>query len=76
MAWIRLVAIAVTVLNTYLTARGWNPMPFSEDEIYQGVSGVALVFTVWWNWWKNNSITQEAKEADKYLQKLKTLKKD
>ena len=73
-AIVRLVVLAVLLLNQSLVVMGWNPLPFSEDEIYEGVSSVATVIVALWAWWKNNSITKEAQQADEYLEELKEKK--
>ena len=73
-AIVRLVVLAVLLLNQSLVVMGWNPLPFSEDEIYEGVSSVATVIVALWAWWKNNSITKEAQQADEYLKELKEKK--
>ena len=73
-AIVRLVVLAVLLLNQTLIVMGWNPLPFSEDEIYEGVSSVATVVVAIVAWWKNNSVTKEAQKADEYLKELKEKK--
>lgn len=74
-AIIRLVVLAILLLNQVLITFGWNPLPWSEDEIYEGVSAVATVIAALWAWWKNNSVTEEAQVADEYMRELKERKK-
>ncbi|MGX8791752.1 phage holin [Oceanobacillus sp. M60] len=74
-AMTRLVVLAVLLVNQTLVAFGWNPLPFSEEEIYEGVSAVVLAAAAVWNWWKNNSVTKEAQEADRILKASKDDKK-
>ena len=74
-AIIRLVVLAILLLNQVLITFGWNPLPWSEDEIYEGVSAVATVIAALWAWWKNNSVTKEAQAADEYMRELKERKK-
>ena len=38
---IRTLVTAVTMINMLLTMTGKNPLPFSEDEVYIGISAVA-----------------------------------
>ncbi len=71
-AIVRLIVLAIVLINQALVVAGWNPLPFSEDQIYEGVSIVATVITSLWAWWKNNSITKEAQVADDYMKKLKS----
>lgn len=51
---------------------GKNPLPFAEDELYALLTTAATVAASLWAWWKNNSFTPAAIEADKYLAELKT----
>ena len=67
----RTVALVVTLANTVLTATGKNPLPWSENEVYNAVSTVATVVATIAAWWKNNSFTQEAIKADKFLKEMK-----
>jgi SPP1 family holin len=70
-AIIRLVVLVILLLNQFLVSFGWSPIPFSEELIFEAVSNVATVTIAVYVWWKNNSITKEAQEADLYLKKLK-----
>lgn len=72
---VRLVVMVITLVNTILTMMGKNPLPWSEEEIYRFLTVVAQVAVTLWAWWKNNSFTSEAIEADKILNKLKENKK-
>lgn len=67
----RTVAVGVTLTNSVLTLLGKNPLPWSENEVYTAVTTVATVAATAWAWWKNNSFTKEAIEADQYMQELK-----
>lgn len=68
---IRAIVLLVTLVNTVLTIFGKNPLPFAEDELYSWLSAAATVAATLWAWWKNNSFTPEAIQADKYLAELK-----
>lgn len=70
----RLSVLLILLVNQFLVTLGWNPLPFSEEQIYEAVSGVATVAVSVWVWWKNNSVTKEAQEADEHLQRLKERK--
>lgn len=74
-AIVRLVVLVILLVNQALIVFGLNPLPFSEEQIYEAVSSVATVVVALWAWWKNNSITKEAQEADEYLQELKERRK-
>lgn len=68
---IRTIITALSMLNMILTMTGKNPLPFSEDELYIGLSAIAGFISTVWSWWKNNSFTPAAIEADKYLEELR-----
>lgn len=74
-AIVRLVVLVILLVNQALIVFGLNPLPFSEEQIYEAVSSVATVVVALWAWWKNNSITKEAQQADEYLQELKERRK-
>ena len=68
----RTIAVIAVLINQFLIMFGKEQLPFTEDEIYQGVSMVLTVGATLWAWWKNNSFTKEAIEADKYKENLLT----
>lgn len=70
-AIIRLVVLFVLLVNQTLIIYGWNPLPFSEEQIYEAVSSVAVVAMSIYTWWKNNNVTKEAQQAQEYLNELK-----
>src|SRR5690606_41277142 len=39
-AIIRLLVATIVLLNQILVAYGWSPLPFSEEEIYEGLSAL------------------------------------
>lgn len=75
-AIIRLIVLAILLINQALITMGWNPLPWSEDEIYEAVSSIATVIMALYAWWKNNSVTKEAQKADEYLKELKEQRKN
>ena len=66
----RSVALIVVLINQGLVLFGKEMLPFTEDEVYQGVSMVLTVVMAIMAWWKNNSFTNVAIEADKYKENL------
>ncbi len=68
---IRTLVLVVALINQVLTVFGKNPLPFSQEELYQTLSAVATTLASLWAWWKNNSFTAAAVEADRYLEQLK-----
>ena len=69
---IRTVVLVVALVNQVLTATGKNPLPFSDDMIYEAVTLAVTIGASAWAWWENNSFTKAAIEADQYLKDLKT----
>lgn len=68
---IRTIVNIVAMVNLGLTIAGKNPLPYSETEIYTGLSVVVEVCTNLWTWWKNNSFTKAAIRADGFLKQIK-----
>lgn len=67
----RTVVLVIALINQVLAMFGKDVLPFADETIYELVT---LLFTIGasaWAWWKNNSVTQKALEADEYLKKLK-----
>lgn len=70
---IRTVVLLIALLNQILLMIGKNPLPFSEEGIYEAVSMAVMVGASLWAWWKNNSFSPEAIEADRYLAALRSV---
>ena len=64
----RTIVLALALINQILAITGREVLPFAEDDIYQLVSLIATVVTSAVAWWKNNSFTSKAIEADEYLE--------
>lgn len=73
--WVRLVVLVVVFINSASVMLGKPILPFDNEQIVVGTSIVAMVITEIWNHWKNNSYTNEAREADVYMSKLKERRK-
>lgn len=58
------VVVLIVMLNTILTMLGWNPIPYSEEEIYVGISSLATVISTVYIWWKNNNLKNKVVEAE------------
>lgn len=67
---VRTVTLLVALLNLVLTAFGKNPLPFSDEQVYAGVSAIVTVVAALVAWWKNNSFTPCAQRADEVLRVL------
>lgn len=64
---VRTVVLVVALVNQALVISGHNPLPYSDEEVGQAASMVITVGASLWAWWKNNSFTQAAIEADEVL---------
>lgn len=67
----RTICLIVALINQFLAMFGKDVLPFGEDMIYQVVTIIFTLVTSALAWWKNNSVTKAAKEADKYMKELK-----
>lgn len=74
--WVRTAVLILTLINQILIVCEKNPLPFGEEQIYEGLSMLLTAFVSLWNWWKNNSFTEEAVQADVYLKKMKEEKEN
>ena len=71
---IRLIVLVILLLNQTLISLGCNPLPFSEEQIYEGLSSVALVVSAIYSWWRNNNVTKESEQAQVELERKKNRK--
>lgn len=71
---VRTLVLAAAILNQFLTARGKCPLPLKNEELAELLSAIFTAGASIWAWWKNNSFTKAACEADKILMEKKELK--
>ncbi|MBM7542350.1 SPP1 phage holin family protein [Amphibacillus cookii] len=66
--WGRMIALFLMLLNQLgLSFFDFKLLPFTDDDIYQGVSVLISIIVTVWASWKNNSFTLEAQHADQHL---------
>ena len=70
---LRTAVLVIALINQLLTVFGKNPLPFSNEAVYEGLSMVVTVGASLWSWWKNNSFTPDAVEADRYLAAIRSI---
>ena len=70
----RTIVLALALINQVLAIVGKDALPFTEDSVYQISRLIATLITSGIAWWKNNSFTQAAIEADELKEKLKESK--
>ncbi len=62
---VRTILLALALINQLLTVSGKNPIPYNSQELEMFISTLFTGVTAVIAWWKNNSFTQAAIEADK-----------
>ena len=67
----RTICLALALINQILTATGHSIIPIDDDTVQLLVSTIFTVIMAIVSWWKNNSFTQEAIEADEFMMQLK-----
>lgn len=68
---VRMIVLIVVIANQTLTMFGKNPLPFSDDEVYQYATAAITIGVTIWAWWKNNSFTKAAIAADEVMTELR-----
>lgn len=77
---IRILVLLFGLINAMLIMMDRAPIDIDDtmitgtvEAVYQAVSYILLAGSAIWAAWKNNSITQPALIADKYLEELKAV---
>lgn len=68
----RTVVLALALINQLLTAFGYNMIDISNDTINTLISTIFTIVTALVAFWKNNSFTKAALEADEVMKELKS----
>ena len=68
---IRTIILLYALVNQILTFTGHSILPIGEEQLTELISIGFTIVTALVAWWKNNSFTPEAIEADKYLAELR-----
>ena len=72
---LRTGVLLLALVNTTLQLFGVEVLPFTEDELELGLTAVLNVVAGLVAWYKNNSLTPEARKADEVMRVLKAEKK-
>lgn len=72
----RTICLLIAIINQVLAVTGKDILPFVDDEIYQVCSLIATMVTSLIAWWKNNSFTAPAINADEIMKKDKLAAKN
>ena len=70
----RTAALALALTNQVLSACGRPVLPIESAAVEQLVTTGLTVAAALIGWWKNNSFTPEAIQADNYLEQLREKK--
>jgi len=65
---IRTAALVLAIINNALAIAGKSPLPFGDETVTEAISLALTVAAAITAWWKNNSFTQPAIEADERLE--------
>ena len=66
----RTAVLFLALVNQCLTMAGISPIPIEDEQITVLISTTWTVVAAVVAWWKNNSFTKEAVEADHYKKTL------
>lgn len=67
----RTIVLILALCNQVFAMLGKGTVNIAENDIYQVVTLISTIAATLWAWWKNNSFTQPAIEADEMLKELK-----
>lgn len=67
---VRTIILFVALINQGLSLAGYSLLPITDDQINDAVTLILTIGSSLWAWWKNNSFTKNAIEADKVLDEL------
>lgn len=64
---IRTACLILAIVNNLLAIYGKSPLPINDETLIEVISFCFTTVASIIAWWKNNSFTQKAIEADKML---------
>jgi len=68
---IRTAVLLLAIVNNALAIAGKSPLPLESETVTEVISFVFTTVTACVTWWKNNSFTDAAIQADDYMKRLK-----
>lgn len=72
--FIRTGILVLALINTTLQLMGLEVLPFAPEDVELFLTALFNAVAALLVWWKNNSFTREAKEADEIMRSKKKLK--
>ena len=64
---IRTIAFVIALINLVLYFCGRNQLTVEAEQIWGYITTILTVVTSFRAWWKNNSVTPEARIGDEYM---------
>ena len=71
---VRTIALLIVIINLILKQFGIDAINVSENEILSFIEALIEITIIIVGFWKNNSYTQKAIQADEFLKKLRESK--
>lgn len=71
----RTAVMIIGIVNLILNATGHSTLPFTTSEVSNAISVIFSVIATILVWWKNNSFTAPAKQADIWMKEMKAKEK-
>lgn len=68
---VRTIVLFIAIINQVLSIFGKSILPIQEDQVNLLVTTGWTVISALFAWWKNNSFTKAAIEADKLMENMK-----
>lgn len=72
---VRTIILALALINQLLTTAGYAPLPIEDEQLEQMFADGFIIISAVIAWWKNNSFTKAAIEADNTMHNLKSATK-
>ena len=64
---VRTIALIIAIINLVLYICGKNQLTIEAEQVWRYITTIAMVATSVTAWWKNNSVTPEARIGDEYM---------
>lgn len=68
---IRTVCLVLALVNQGLTMAGHSLLPITDEQVTEALTLGATIITSLCAWWKNNSFTKAAIQADEVMHNIK-----
>ena len=65
--WVRTAVLFAALVNQALVIFGITKNAVDENSLVSVISYLLTVISSIWSWWKNNSFTEKAQQADGFL---------